>query len=148
MTRTLRIALLAFAVATMAMLGCKDDKGGEGQAKAGEAKKAAEGPKMDCDAFTKKMLECGDQFKAEYAKTKQAKTAGQGDGAKGAKYFMMGFRDQNAVDTIGMKICKEQYAIRDPRWQTRYAKCDLKADCATWAACAAPAMGNPLSVPK
>ena len=86
--------------------------------------------------------------KAAYAKTESAKTAGQGDGAKGAGYFMMGFKDQKTIDMIGSKLCSEQYVNMDPRWQERYAKCDATADCDAWTACAAPALGDPLPIPK
>jgi hypothetical protein len=146
--RNWTLLLVVFVTAALCALGCKDDKkGGEGGEPAAAAKKA-DGPKIDCGVFTKKMLECGEQFKAAYAKTESAKRAGQGDGEKGAGYFMMGFKDQAALDMIGTKMCADEYAKKDPRWQDRYTKCDAKAACDAWAACVAPAIGDPLPIRK
>lgn len=104
---------------------------------------------LDCDQLVARIASCADAFEAAYAETEAAGRAGKAsldaepDGPAGAKSFMIAFRhEHNRV--LGEQLC-ESWAQRDPPWRARLGACDPNAECEAFAACAAPAIGDPLS---
>ena len=119
---------------------------------ANEGRRApVENVELDCDGFVDKIATCADAFEAAYALTEAAGRAGKSsiggepDGPAGAKSFMIAFRhEHNRV--LGQQLC-DSWQSRDNRWKVRLGECSLSASCDDFAACAAPAIGNPRSVP-
>lgn len=97
---------------------------------------------LDCRGFTDKLVACADAFEAAYAKTEAAGIAGEGDGAVGAKRLVDGYRG-TLRDHLEQTQCVQQWNQSRGSWRQRFESCDLSADCDTWAACAAPAVGDP-----
>ncbi|MFK7929958.1 MAG: hypothetical protein AB8H79_17325 [Myxococcota bacterium] len=145
---------MKFAWILVFSLGCgaapaKTNAGGPDSS--AETKPAAsKGATLDCDALVNKIHTCADPFEAAFAKTQDAgnrgkQTAGgEPDGAAGAKTFMVAFRAPHNKDLVGMDMCKKSWTTRDPMWRDRLAACDATADCDTFSACAAPAIGDPV----
>jgi hypothetical protein len=107
---------------------------------------------IDCEALVPRIAACADAFEAAYAKTETAGHAGKAardaplDGEKGARNFMISFRHEHNR-ALGEQMCAS-WQQRDQRWLKRLAACDPTADCETFSACAAPAIGDPLPVPE
>jgi hypothetical protein len=136
-------ALIVVLTVALAVVSCKkkdEAAGGGGPAP------VAESPAPDCAVLLPKIAECADKFYAAFAETRQAKTTGGDDGAKGAGVW------RNMLSPEGgtaEQVCKDNWTQKDPRWNARYNACwDGNEACDVWGPCMADALGNLLPVPQ
>jgi len=131
--------LLVVLAVALAVVSCKKkDEGSGGSA----PPPAAQTPQVDCAKLVPKLNECADPFFAAFAATRQAKTTGGDDGAKGAEMWR-GFMKGDMAD----QLCKDTWGAKDPRWLVRYNGCWATEACDAWAPCMADALGNLLPIP-
>ena len=93
---------------------------------------------LDCNALAGRIHTCADDFAVAWAKTEEAARVGD------PERFMMLFRQPHNRDGLGLPLCQDSWQTRDHRWKARLHACEALAECDTFSACAAPAIGDPL----